>query len=46
MITFATDSSFIISFNDVDTVFYDGFSGGTGRDTRCLFSYAQHGRAL
>ena len=36
MITFATDSCHNL-FQLVDTVYLHGFSGGTRRDTGCLF---------
>lgn len=54
MYNFATDSLFIICFNSLILVIYCGFSGGTRRDTECLFSFlhpvtfiqaAQHGYA-
>lgn len=38
MRNFATDSLFIICFNSLILVIYCGFSGGTRRDTGCLFS--------
>ena len=38
MRNFATDSLFIICFNLLILVIYCGFSGGTRRDTGCLFS--------
>ena len=37
MTTFATDSCHNL-FQFVDTVYLHGFSGGTRRDTGCLFS--------
>ena len=37
MYNFATDSLFIICFNSLILVIYCGFSGGTRRDTGCLF---------
>lgn len=44
MTTFATDSLFIICFTSLILVIYCGFSGGTRRDTGCLFltSYPTH----
>ena len=38
MYKFATDSCYNL-FQFVDTVYLHGFSGGTRRDTGCLFSF-------